>query len=135
MYKSKTPAIGKSSWKIWLKQKIFFCTTVSKFQEILTLNICDGAKQIYPKKYNCSKKRYSTNFSSSQQEVQCKKVSFIFKILPPVYLHVIKIDITQWTTICINLSKSLYQNNILSCWNGFSRNKKIYSEQIYKPLW
>ena len=32
------------------KQKIFFCTTVSKFQEILTLNICDGAKQIYPKK-------------------------------------------------------------------------------------
>ena len=33
------------------KQKIFFCTTVSKLQEILTLNnICDGAKQIYPKK-------------------------------------------------------------------------------------
>ena len=32
------------------KQKIFFCTPVSKFQEILTLNICDGAKQIYPKK-------------------------------------------------------------------------------------
>ena len=33
------------------KQKMFFCTTVSKFQEISTLNnICDGAKQIYPKK-------------------------------------------------------------------------------------
>ena len=33
------------------KQQIFFCTTVSKFQEISTLNnICDGAKQIYPKK-------------------------------------------------------------------------------------
>ena len=32
------------------KQKILFCTTVSKFQEISTLNICDGAKQIYPKK-------------------------------------------------------------------------------------
>ena len=32
------------------KQKIFFYTPVSKFQKILTLNICDGAKQIYPKK-------------------------------------------------------------------------------------
>ena len=32
------------------KQKIFFCTPVSKFQEILTLNIYDGAKQIYPEK-------------------------------------------------------------------------------------
>ena len=30
------------------KQKIFFCKTVAKFQEISTLNICDGAKQIYP---------------------------------------------------------------------------------------
>ena len=37
--------------KNWIKkQKIFFCTTVSKFQEILTLNICDKATQIYPKK-------------------------------------------------------------------------------------
>ena len=33
------------------KQKIFFCTTVSNFQEISTLNnLFDGAKQIYPKK-------------------------------------------------------------------------------------
>ena len=36
--------------KLDKKQKIFFCTTVSKFQEISTLNICDEAKQIYPKK-------------------------------------------------------------------------------------
>ena len=35
-----------------------------------------------------------------------KKVSFIFKILPPVYLHIIKRDIKQWTTTCVNLSKS-----------------------------
>ena len=32
------------------KQKIFFGTLVSKFWKISTLNICDGAKQIYPKK-------------------------------------------------------------------------------------
>ena len=36
------------------KQKIFFYTPVLKFQKILTLNICNGAKQIYPKK----KKRF-----------------------------------------------------------------------------
>ena len=31
-------------------QKIFFCTAVSTFQKILTSDIYDGAKQIYPKK-------------------------------------------------------------------------------------
>ena len=36
--------------KLDKKQKTFFCTPVSKFQKILTLNICDGAKQIYLKK-------------------------------------------------------------------------------------
>ena len=51
------------------KQKIFFYTPVSKFQKMLTLNICDGAKQIYPKKKNDFKERYSTNFSSSRPEV------------------------------------------------------------------
>ena len=51
LYKSKTTAIGKIFMKNQIKkQKILFCTTVSKFQEISTLNICDGAKQIYPKK-------------------------------------------------------------------------------------
>ena len=39
------------------KQKIFFYTPVLKFQKISTLNICDGAKQIYPKKKNDSKER------------------------------------------------------------------------------
>ena len=51
LYKSKITALEKSFMKIDKKQKIFFCKTVSKFQEILTLNnICNGAKQIYPKK-------------------------------------------------------------------------------------
>ena len=36
--------------KLDKKQKILFYTPVSKFQKILTLNICNGAKQIYPKK-------------------------------------------------------------------------------------
>ena len=53
---------------------MFFYTSVSKFQEILTLNLCDEAKQIYPKNLKKdSKKRYSTNFSSSHAEVYCKK--------------------------------------------------------------
>ena len=55
------------------KQKMFFYTPVSKFQKILTLNICDEAKQIYPKKKKDSKERYSTNFSSSRPEVYSKK--------------------------------------------------------------
>ena len=54
------------------KHKIFFYTPVSKFQKILTLNICDGAKQIYPKKKKYSKERYSMNFSSSRPEVYSK---------------------------------------------------------------
>ena len=29
------------------KQEIFSCSTVSKFQEISTLNICDGSKQYF----------------------------------------------------------------------------------------
>ena len=37
-----------------------------------------------------------------------KKVSL--KLSPSVYLHIIKIDIKQWTTTYLNLSKSLYQN-------------------------
>ena len=32
------------------KQKIFFCTPISTFQKISTLNICEEAVQIYPKK-------------------------------------------------------------------------------------
>ena len=54
------------------KQKIFFHTPVSKFQKILTLKICDGVKQIYPKKKD-SKERNSANFSSSPPEVYSKK--------------------------------------------------------------
>ena len=43
------------------KQKIFFYTPASKFQKILILNICNGAKQIHPKKKKDSKERYSTS--------------------------------------------------------------------------
>ena len=44
-------------------ENIFLHTsTVSKFQKISTLNNCDGAKQIYPKKQKKkdSKERYSS---------------------------------------------------------------------------
>ena len=59
--------------KLDKKQKIFFYTPVSKFQKILTLSICDGAKQIYQKKKKDSKERYPTNFSSSCPEIYSKK--------------------------------------------------------------
>ena len=44
---------------------MFFCTALSKFQEISTLNnICDGAKQIYPKGYIAGKCFVRTFFTS-----------------------------------------------------------------------
>ena len=52
----------------WIKSRKYFFI----HQKILTLNICDGAKQIYPKKKD-SMERYSTNFSSSRPEVYNKK--------------------------------------------------------------
>ena len=55
------------------KQKILFCTPVTKLQKILTLNICNETKQIYQKKKKASKKRYSTSFRSSRPKVLCKK--------------------------------------------------------------
>ena len=108
LYKSKTTAIGKIFMKNQIKkQKILFCTTVSKFQEISTLNICDGAKQIYPKKQkNLLRRDILRILVAVIPRFDVKKVSFFFKISPPVYLHVVKIDIIWWTAICLNLSKS-----------------------------
>ena len=72
------------------KQKIFFHTPVSKFQKILTLNIGDGAKQIYPKR---KKKILSTDTLRISVEAvrryTVKKVSL--KNLPPVYRRITKI--------------------------------------------
>ena len=52
----ETTAIGKKFHaKLDEKQKIYFYTPVSKFQKISILKICDGVKQIYPKK---QKKRF-----------------------------------------------------------------------------
>ena len=74
---------------------MFFCTPASKFQEISTLNICDGAKQIYPEKQKKKILRRDTLRISVAviPRFNVKKVSFIFKISTPVYLHIIKIDI------------------------------------------
>ena len=58
------------------KQKIFFCTPVTKFQKISTLKICNKVKQIYPKKQKkklLRKDIYSMNFRSSHPKVLCKK--------------------------------------------------------------
>ena len=70
-----------------------------------------------------------------------KKESLVFKILPPIYLHIIKIDIKQWTTTCVNLSKILISKQITLAVIFYrvgmvsSNNlQKIYSDDIHKPL-
>ena len=67
----------------------------SKFQKVLTLNICNGAKQIYQKKQKKNILRRDTLQMSVAVIQRCtvKKVSFNFKLPLPVYLHIIKIDI------------------------------------------
>ena len=70
------------------KQNIFLHNSI-KISGNLQWSKTDLSKELK----NCSKKRYSTNFSSSHPEVLCKKPTFIFKISPAVYLHIIKIDI------------------------------------------
>ena len=96
LYKSKTTAIKrKFRVKSDKKQKTFFCTAVPKFLEILTLNICNGAKQIYPKKQK--KKVLRKDILQLSVAViwrfNVTKMSFIFKVSSPVYLNIIKIDI------------------------------------------
>ena len=69
-----------------------------------------------------------------------KKESLVFKILPPIYLHIIKIDIKQWTTTCVNLSKILISKQITLAVIFYrvgmvSNNlQKICSDDIHKPL-
>ena len=70
--KKKTTAIGKSFMQNQIKSR-----QVTKFRKILTLNICNEAKQTYQKKRKkASKKRYSTSFTSSHPKVSYKKGVF-----------------------------------------------------------
>ena len=64
-----------------MKSRKYFLYTSVKISE--NFNICDGAKQIYPKKKKDSMGRYSTNFCSSRPEVYRKKESL--KNSPPLY--------------------------------------------------
>ena len=102
-----------SQAKLDKKQKIFCCIPLSNFTKISTLNICDGAKQIYLMKQRRDNgeiiykylRRDNLQISvAAIQRCTVKKVSV--KILPPVYLRIIKIDIKKWTITCLNQSKS-----------------------------
>ena len=73
------------------KQKMFFYVPVSKFQKILILNICDGAKQICPKKKKILRKGTVQISVAAVRMYTVKKV--FLKNSPPVYWHVTKIDI------------------------------------------
>ena len=69
-YKMETTAIVERFMQKGEKVEKIFCTPVSKFKQISILNICDGAKQFYPKEQKrYPKERYSTNFSRSRTEV------------------------------------------------------------------
>ena len=85
-------------------QKIFFCAPVSKFQKISTLHIWNKAKQIYPKKWKKLLRKDTLRVSEAVvRRCSIKKVSL--KILPPVYLSIIEIDIRflqQPVKICQN---------------------------------
>ena len=61
---------------------------MSKSQKILTFNICDGTKQIYPKKKKTVRKDMRQT-SAAVRRCKVKKVSL--KNLPPVYWHITKI--------------------------------------------
>ena len=65
MYKRETIATGKFHVKLDKKQAIFFCKPVSKFQKISPLNICDEAKQIYPKKQKKIPRKYTVRISEA----------------------------------------------------------------------
>ena len=66
--------LEKVSWKIRQKAENIFCTPVTKLQKISSLNICNKAKQIYPKKQKkASEKKNSMSFRSSHPKVLCKK--------------------------------------------------------------
>ena len=63
-----------------------------KIQKILTLNICNEAKQIYPKKQKKLLRKDTLQVSEAVIRKGCVKNAFL-KILSPVYLHIIEIDI------------------------------------------
>ena len=75
----------------WVKSRKYFYTPVSKFQKISTLNICDGAKQIYPKKQTNKQKilRRDTLQISVAAVWRCTVKKLFLKILVPAYLHII----------------------------------------------
>ena len=74
--------------KYWIKNRKYFS---AKFQGISTLNICDRAKQICLKKQkNVLRRGILQILVVVIWRFNVKNVSFIFKILPPVYLHNIK---------------------------------------------
>ena len=68
LHKRETTAVGKGL--IGKRRKYF---PAHQYQNFRTLNICNGAKYIYPKKQKKdSKKTYSTNYTGSRPEVFCK---------------------------------------------------------------
>ena len=92
LHKMEATANGKSFVQNRIKsRKYFYVQPASKLQKISTLNICDGTKQIYPKKQKMILRRDTLRISVAVvQKGTVKKVSL--KISPRVFLHIIKIE-------------------------------------------
>ena len=104
---SKTTTIGKSFVQNHIKNRKYF--SAHQYQNLTKFDI----KHLRWSKTDLSKetkkilRRDTLRISVAVIPMfNVKKVFFIFKILPPVYLHIIKIDIKYWRITCINLSKS-----------------------------
>ena len=91
LHTTETAAIGKSFMQNLIKNRTYFLHTSINISEILILNICNGAKEIYPKKPKKILKKDTVRISEQLSEVSVKKMSL--KISRPVSLHIIKIDI------------------------------------------
>ena len=99
LYKMETTAIGISSMQ-----------NLTKRAENIFLHTSNNIKHLQQTKTYLSQEilRRDTLRISVAAIRRCAVTKVSLKILPPAYLHVIKIDTKQWTTNCLTLSKSQY---------------------------
>ena len=110
------------------KQKICFCTPVSTFQKISTLNICDGAKQIYPKK----QKQILTNATVRISEVVDSNLSKPVKIMTSELLF-----LTLLLFFCRSINKNVLEwfLLIISKEHNLTRSASLLSRNHPSCFW
>ena len=106
--KSNTIAIGKVFVKNRIKNRKYF--SAQQYQYFRKFRRYTSAIEqnrfIQRNKKNVPRRDILRILVSVIGRFNVKRCPLIFKISPPVYLNIIKIDIMQWTTTCVNLSQS-----------------------------